>query len=278
MSRLRRGAATAAATAFIWVSMTASGWPDGDKGPFVEESERGDGVTIEVYLSESLVDGELVDPPEVGLSIEIRAGDGGGVGEPCYRVRVHVGEGAAVEHHADMAAVDEQLGELGLDSWASFARCPLAEGEPSEEEAISRFVATVPMPAPEPHIAPGRAITGLGAYLETGVDQDTVGPIVVDVLAGRVTIEPRATVAEVDWGDGSEPRTYQGQAGPWPDGEVVYVYAERGRVDVGVVQRWDAHWSYEGLLGSRSGVVAGLWSYGEIVDFPVNEIQAVRDR
>jgi hypothetical protein len=249
-----------------------------DDDPFVEESERGDGVTISVFLSQSLADDELVNPPEIGLAIIIRTADDGSLDDACYQVAVHVGDGASEEHHADMDELMEQLSGLGVDSWVNFPRCPLEEGEVSEEEAISQFVATVPMPIPDPHIAPGRAITGLRAFLETGIDAESVAPIVVDVLAGTVMIDPRPSEVEVDWGDGTHPLVYEGEAGPWPDGEVVYAYVERGLVTVRVLQRWDAHWSYEGLLGHREGVVSGLWSYGEITDFPVNEVQAVRER
>jgi hypothetical protein len=107
------------------------------------------------------------------------------------------------------------------------------------------------MPAPDPEVAPGRAITGLAAFLDSGIDRAQIDPIVVDVLAGTVTIDPQPSSVEVDWGDGNEPQEYEGDARPWPDGDVTHAYETRDVVTVRVLQRWDAHWSYDGLLGAR---------------------------
>ena len=126
----------------------------------------------------------------------------------------------------------------------------------------------VPLPVPHPNIAPGRAITGKWAYVEThnqlsyDFRKDTeVGTLVIHAT-GRYM---------VDWGDGTSTGPYSGEGRPWPDGAISHQYINVGRVDVVVVERWTATWQ----IGPWSGTLYELRTVGRIDGFPVEQIQAV---
>lgn len=129
----------------------------------------------------------------------------------------------------------------------------------------------VPLPKPAPSIAPGRAITGKLAYLETKgqlshtYTEDTVfGPL-------YITARGSYTVA---WGDGvtTGPHGFEGL--PWPSGQITHDYIDVGAYDIVVTEKWTATWSLDG----ESGVLRTLQTTGRIDDFPVAQIQAVIGR
>lgn len=132
-----------------------------------------------------------------------------------------------------------------------------------------RYWQNIPLPRPEPRIAPGRAITGMFAYLETRgstshtyTEPDTpFGPLTI-VATGRYF---------VDWGDGTTTGPHSAEGGPWPDGQITHEYINIGDYDVVVTERWTATWSF----GSESGTLDELRTVGRINDFPVQQIQAV---
>lgn len=127
------------------------------------------------------------------------------------------------------------------------------------------------LPEPRPAIAPGRAITGKRAYLETRGDVafSHVSPTVFGEL--RIAATGSYTIT---WGDGetSGPHTFEGQA--WPDGRITHDYLNVGNYDITVTERWTARWS----LGGQSGVLRTLQTSGRIDDFPVEQLQAVIGR
>jgi len=158
----------------------------------------------------------------------------------------------------------------------AFPDCPIAPSEPTsdgaseaEETFVSRYWDDVLLPTPQPYIAPGRAITGMYAYLETRgttshtyTEPDTpFGPLTV-VATGRYY---------VDWGDGTTTGPHSAEGGPWPDGTIKHEYIHIGNYDVVVTERWTATWSF----GDRSGTLDELRTVGRIEDFPVQQIQAV---
>ena len=134
-----------------------------------------------------------------------------------------------------------------------------------------RYWEEISLPHPRPQIAPGRAITGKLAYLETNgqtrhvYSNSTVfGPLEI-VATGSYT---------VDWGDGdkSGPHAFEGK--PWPDGRITHEYQNVGAYDIVVTERWTATWR----LGGQNGVLRELRTIGRIDDFPVEQIQAVIGR
>ncbi|MDQ3575914.1 MAG: hypothetical protein M3404_13530, partial [Actinomycetota bacterium] len=80
----------------------------------------------------------------------------------------------------------------------------------------------VKLPSPEPYIAPGKAITGLAAFLEIRGPRTTAQSF--NVFGYALTINATATSYDVDWGDGTWSRGLASAGGPWPDGDVRHVY------------------------------------------------------
>ena len=151
--------------------------------------------------------------------------------------------------------------------------CPVDESSDLAPETPSGFAVTfwqqVRLPQPKPYIAPGRAITGMFAHLETrGTTTHTYSE--PDTPFGPLEIVARGKYY-VDWGDGTTTGPHSAEGGPWPDGEIKHEYIHIGAYDVVVTERWTAPWSFESALGTLNE----LRTVGRIDDFPVQQIQAV---
>ena len=153
--------------------------------------------------------------------------------------------------------------------------CPLEPRAPREAAVVEtpamiarRYWEEVPLPKPRPQIAPGRAITGKLAYLETR--GETGHTYTNNTVFGPLEIVAKGAYT-VDWGDGETtgPHAFEGK--PWPDGRITHDYLDVGRYDIVVTERWTATWR----LGGESGVLRALQTTGRIDDFPVEQIQAV---
>ncbi len=131
-----------------------------------------------------------------------------------------------------------------------------------------RYWELIPQPAPRPKIAPGRAISGKLAYLET--NGETRHMYTSRTIFGPLEIAAQGAYS-VDWGDGEASGPYRFEGEPWPDGRITHEYQNIGTYDVVVTERWTATWS----LGGQRGVLRGLQTIGRIDDFPVGQIQAV---
>jgi len=132
----------------------------------------------------------------------------------------------------------------------------------------ARYWERIPLPKPQPAIAPGRAITGKLAYLETKGELSYT--YTNNSIFGPVEIVAKGSYM-VDWGDGetSGPYSFEGQ--PWPDGQITHEYIDVGTYDVVVTESWTATWK----LGGESGTLRTLQTTGRIDNFPVQQIQAV---
>lgn len=152
------------------------------------------------------------------------------------------------------------------------AACQAAPGAGvvAPEQVALEFWKQADLPVPDPVIAPGWAITGKTAYLETNAAP--TAEFSWDIPGfGVLTVDADSALA-VDWGDGGGARSYVSAAsGPWPDGGVTNVYGDAGMVDVVVTQEWTARWR----LGGASGTLGGLQTSGVIDDFEIRQIQAV---
>jgi hypothetical protein len=127
------------------------------------------------------------------------------------------------------------------------------------------------LPKPAPRIAPGYMLAGKLAYLETGATMATRFEHATPL--GPLTIEATSTVF-VDWGDGTgRDGPHAGPGGPWPNGTITHTWTTAKPYDVTVVQRWTATWR----LGGTSGTLDGLTTEARIEDFPVRQLQAVRN-
>jgi hypothetical protein len=124
------------------------------------------------------------------------------------------------------------------------------------------------LPQPRPAIAPGWAIVGKFAYLETRGQGWFVHTEATPL--GELRIEASGRYY-VDWGDGelTGPHSTEGQ--PWPHGTIKHDYQWSGSYDVVVTQRWTATWQ----LGDRGGPLPEGTTTGRIDGFSAREIQAV---
>jgi hypothetical protein len=156
---------------------------------------------------------------------------------------------------------------------ANYPLCPDAQvPQASPATWALQFWGEILLPKPAPRIQPGFAITGKTAYLETGGTM--TGTYTRDTPFGPLTL---TTVGRfyVDWGDGSPlAGPFEDAGGPWPTGRLTHVFIDIGIPDVVVTERWTATWQ----LGGEGGVLSGLRTEGRIDDFPVQELQAVRNR
>lgn len=157
-----------------------------------------------------------------------------------------------------------------FDPLKNYPACTPATGAATRSPAQIAAVAwqQVPLPTPNPRIAPGRAIVGKDAFLETGghlhlthTEQTPIGELRIDAI-GRY---------DVDWGDGEKTGPYSVEGKPWPDGEIKHDYQWAGTYDVIITERWTATWT----LGGDGGSLLGGQTTGRIDDFPVQQIQAV---
>ncbi len=162
----------------------------------------------------------------------------------------------------------------GAGGGGSLAACAQPDGsieaaQPSPAQVAEAFLREVPLPLPEPRIAPdGQAITGLAAFLETNGtlthamgDATPLGPVAVEASGAYF----------VDWGDGSPeagPFDFEGE--PYPSGRIFHHYDHTGSYTVTLRTSWNATWN----LGGDSGTVEGL-STQTTLPVEVFEVQAV---
>ncbi len=151
--------------------------------------------------------------------------------------------------------------------------CPAAPGAPAESPAqvASRYWEEVPLPSPQPAIAPGWAISGKLAYLETRGERTHT--YYNNTPLGQLEIVATGTY-DVDWGDDTGIQSYDAEGEPWPNGVITHDYQWAGRYTIVVTEHWTATWH----LGGGSGNLRRLRTEGRIDNFEVRQIQAVRYR
>lgn len=160
---------------------------------------------------------------------------------------------------------DQETGNI----FANYPPCPESNAVPQDPTVIAaRYWEEIPLPKPQPYIAPGWAITGKLAYMETNgelrhtyTNSTPVGPLEI-VATGAYY---------VDWGDGESSGPHAREGKPWPEGEITHEYVWAKAYDIVVTERWTATWS----LGGKSGTLRELRTSGTIDDFPARQIQAV---
>jgi hypothetical protein len=157
-----------------------------------------------------------------------------------------------------------------FDPLKNYPACTPAAG--AEARGPAQFAALAwqqaSLPKPDPKIAPGRAIVGKWAYLETqGQLRFTHRE---STPLGELHIEATGRY-HVDWGDGEKTGPHSMEGGKWPDGQIRHQYQDAGTYDVVVTEHWTATWR----LGSDGGDLLGAQTTGRIDDFPAQQIQAV---
>ena len=175
-------------------------------------------------------------------------------------------EGAGPAEEAILGLPDSEFGNI----LAQYPACPEQPSQQRETPAqiAARYWEEIPLPKPAPHIAPGWAITGKLAYLETNGE-------LRHVYTNRTAVGPLEITATgsyyVDWGDGETTGPYRVEGKPWPDGEITHEYQWAGIYNIVLTERWTATWR----LGGESGTLRELRTTGRIDDFRVTQIQAV---
>lgn len=199
-------------------------------------------------------------------------------GHPCVRT-AYFAEGSPPNDAALTDPVTQNIQDMHNLAPLEYPPCPLrpsVQGEPASVETpwiiAMRYWEQVPLPRPAPYIAPGRAITGKTAYLETRgrVTQTYTNP---STPYGQLTIVATGSY-EVDWGDGTASKQHAAEGEAWPNGQITHIYTHVGFYDIRVTERWTATWS----LGGEQGRLRTLATSGFIDDFPVEQIQAVVGR
>ena len=162
------------------------------------------------------------------------------------------------------------LAANGYELCAGAERPP---GVPAVEAAeFWRVMGEDLLPKPQPRIAPGYMLAGKVAYLEA--NSSPTARFEHGTPIGNLVITAKSTVW-VDWGDGGGlTGPHDGPGLPWPDGKITHFWTDADAYDVRVVQRWTATWE----LAGRRGTLGGLSTEGLIDDFPVRQLEAVRNR
>jgi hypothetical protein len=260
--RARLAILTVVATALSSSSAMAQVDVEGD-GDSVLVTARRNGKTTETHRARR--GGAPTGVPTYIAHPELRFDEG--TGETCVNVTNRRGD-----------ANSRQAQEAERRTQQLVGRFPLCVGSaplrPSPEVVVQMlWRERVPLPRPAPIIRPGRAITGRDAFIEMG--DPTTGRWHFDVYDYSIDISA-TSVYDVDWGDGTTSVGITSNGGPWPDGDVRHVWTTTCACDVVVTQRWSGRWT---LDGTDRGVIPGVMrTRGELADFPVHQMQAVRER
>ena len=202
-------------------------------------------------------------PEDILYAADLVARDG----ELCIVMRRVVFPGAAQSRRA----FEEEIQLLRLMGQYDF--CPGVERPVRSPAVVARSVVEEFTPTPpRPHIAPGYAITGKPAYLETNGNLAPATDTRTTEL-GDIEVTFRGTYT-VDWGDGTPVETHTAEGKPWPDGTIRHTYTHTGHYDVVVTANWTATWR----IGTTTGEITdGLTTTQTIEDFEVRQLQAVRN-
>lgn len=231
-----------------------SGGGGGDDGGSSEGGSGGSGggspVDYDIFVDE---DGTPVDPAP------------GYEDQGCWAIQA-VPEGEGVSYEEALADQQEQ-GQNGV-LWG------ICEGEEAIDPGFLAQMywereAAPPPPTPL-RVVPGKAVTGLAAYLEIGGEIPAVESFGTPIGTLTFTMTPRYVVT---WGDGASTETTS-QGGPPKGGDVTHVYVEEGDVTITVAAYWHATWTLAGAGGDLPELAVP--TEGSL-DLPVEQYQAVID-
>lgn len=160
----------------------------------------------------------------------------------CWGIRaVPEGQGTTWD---EAVAEQSQQGENGV-LWGN---CRIEDTIDPAMIARALWERTVRPPAPTPlSVEPGKALTGLRAYLEIGGESPAHLSVGTPIGPAAFIMTPRYVVS---WGDGaSVESTSQGVPYPGGPGEVSHVYIDDGATTITVQAFWHTTWSLAGLGG-----------------------------
>jgi hypothetical protein len=173
-----------------------------------------------------------------------------------------------------IAQQNEILAEQLVSQYGTCSNSPAQPRAPRPtppQAAAQVWQDQVTLPAPEPHIAPGHAVTGRPAFLEDNGPRTITGTFTALGYAVDITATP--TSIDVDWGDGTVDRNLTKAPGPWPNGGVSHTYTHAKPVTVTITKHWTATWR----IGNASGTVTEPLNTTATLELDVRQIQAVRN-
>lgn len=157
--------------------------------------------------------------------------------------------------------------------------CPYLGPVDPTPSIVFRWEEIIDLPVPTPEIKPGKAVTGLAAYLETDFDDNVVTVPVTNPFGPAIVVTATAEF-HVDWGDGSPIQVTRRVGVPYSerDGEreITHVYPRSGDMQVAVETHWRGTWQIEG--GPVEEFTTVRVEAVPPIDVPVEELQAVRSR
>lgn len=233
---------------------------------FVRREEAEDRESLPITTGRSTVERDLVRVRDIAYGTN-------DAGERCVRV-------VSVWVDATSAPPEDSENARILRLADRYPLCPDSDPLPSAPApnvlADGFWQDQVPLPRPEPTVQPDNGITGIPVYLQIGGPQQ--GSWRFETFGIEIVIDATSTY-DVDWGDGTVQRGITSQGGPYPDGDIVHGYRDKGTYDIVVTQRWTATWTARGNGVDSGGAIADvLQTVGIVDDFVVSEVQAVRER
>ena len=224
-----------------------------------------------------------------GTQLLLGPARGGPDGFTCYEL-VSVSFASPSERDAHEGRMGRIIASVQANT-AVYLRCdvPPTGGDtkgpappPTPGQVAEAFLNAVDFEPPAPRIQPGYAIAGLPAFLEPGGTEELAPVTRANSPYGAFRAEARQSLS-VHWGQGAVDAesgesgwvTYGDRSGgPWPDGDISFVYRDPGTVTVQVVRDWTFEWSFaDGPAGTLSFALDG-----DAGPFEVDEVQAVRVR
>jgi len=136
---------------------------------------------------------------------------------------------------------------------------------------ILEWVRDAALPPPEPYIAPGYAITGLPAYLESNGHARWTPQDPPETPHGLLEVTAEFAYLMVDWGDGRGPQRYDSLGGSYTDGDVHHQYTDIGNYAVQVTQ----YWKVTASIGDVVMTFDEMYSDAEPLALEVEQVQAV---
>ena len=119
--------------------------------------------------------------------------------------------------------------------------------------------AAVVLPDPALEVDPGYAVAGVRSYLEV-TQGDPSDPAPVPTIFGDLVIEVSDADYELRWCATCATQYPTSKGGPYPDGDVTWVYTSAGDVTITWTSTWTASWSVGTVgpfdLGARSTTAA----------------------
>jgi hypothetical protein len=203
-------------------------------------------------------------------------------GEACERIEVSEWSDQPPGPDATLAAAREEL-QRRLDTPVVYYHAQTVvdrvacEGPEVEVDvrglAIAAWAALNP-PTFDAQIAPGRALTGMPAYLELAGTTEATEVVPLPDGLGELRIEAAVVEHVVDFGDGSAPVVTTSLGAPWngdPSQQIAHTYQDTGARTVTVDTRWGARFVAPGLTEDLEPRVETA-----SLDLQVNQVQAVR--